>query len=284
MSIDPRLDERRKNVAEDNAKRNVSRLLKFLVVVVVVGGLVWVAFSPWLSVSQVDTSGIAASPAQSILVDHRVIAGTPMFQIDPGEVEQALLADPWVAEARVQRHWPDQVSVDIVERVPLAWTRTKIGWTRRALDGVAVPSASKPGNKMARVEMPGMTESEIVSSTDMTGALEFIDALPVSHHQGTTVTRLEGELWATVDGYQVRLGRSVDMREKALSLAALLDQDIPDGSVLVLIAPTNPAVSTPAPEGETDTTISVEGADQGSDGTKDADTGSTEGAEGGDGG
>jgi hypothetical protein len=37
------------------------------------------------------------------------------------------------------------------------------------------------------------------------------------------------------------------MREKALSLAALLNEDMPDSSVLILIAPTNPAIMTPDP-------------------------------------
>lgn len=264
MSIDPRLVERRKTVAEDNAKRNVSRLLRFLIAVVVAGALVWVAFSPWLSVSQVDTSGIDASPAHEILVDHRVIAGTPMFQIDAAGVEGALLDDPWIAEATVSRHWPNNVTVEIVERTPVAWSRTEVGWTRRAVDGVALPSAAEPDEHMAWVEMAGMSESELAATTDMTGALEFIDALPVERHEGTTVTRIDGELWATVDGFQVRLGRSVDMREKALSLDALLDRDIPTGSVLVLIAPTNPAVSTPAPVGESkDGSSTLDSGDEG---------------------
>jgi hypothetical protein len=36
------------------------------------------------------------------------------------------------------------------------------------------------------------------------------------------------------------------MTEKALSLAGLLRQQIPEGSVIVMIAPTNPSVLTPS--------------------------------------
>jgi hypothetical protein len=46
-----------------------------------------------------------------------------------------------------------------------------------------------------------------------------------------------------VGGYQVRLGRPVEMGEKALSLAALLREQPPAGSILTLIAPTNPAIT-----------------------------------------
>ncbi|MGH3650364.1 MAG: hypothetical protein ACRDU9_06595, partial [Acidimicrobiia bacterium] len=104
MSIDPRLMERRKTVAEDHAKRNVTRLLKFIAVLIFAGGIVWVAFSPWLSVSRVTTTGVAASDTHSLLVEHGVIAGTPMIRISASDVETVLLDDPWVAETTVGLH------------------------------------------------------------------------------------------------------------------------------------------------------------------------------------
>ena len=246
MSIDPRLMERRKSVAEDNAKKNVGRLLKFLLFGVVAGAGVWAIFSPWLSVSQVVATGIETSTAHSVLADNRVRAGTPMILIDAGRVESLLLEDPWIAEADVRRDWPDTVTVEVVERDPVAWVRTGGGWTRRALDGVAVPSGSEPDDTMARIEMSELTDSEAKTSIELTGALEFVAALPVDLHPGTVITHHEEELWATVSGYEVRLGRSNDMTEKALSLTALLEKSPPNGSTLTLIAPTHPATLPPS--------------------------------------
>lgn len=245
MSIDPRLAERRKTVAEDKAKRNVSRLLKFLVAIVFVCSLLWLAFSPWLSVSQVDTTGIDVSSGYSILADQGVVAGTPMIKVDTGAAESALLEDPWISEAQVVKDWPNGVTVTVVERSPVAWSRTDGGWTRRAIDGVALPSKSEPDNRMARIEMPDLADVAAGTTPEMLGALEFVNALPRDLRKGTVVTKLDGEIWATVSGYQVRLGRSVEMSEKALSLQALLQRSIPKGSVLTLIAPTNPSVMTP---------------------------------------
>lgn len=246
MSIDPRLMERRKTVAEDNAKKNVGRLLKFLLFGVVAGAGVWAIFSPWLSVSQVVATGIETSTAHSVLAANRVRAGTPMILIDPGRVESLLLEDPWIAKADVRREWPDTVTVEVVERDPVAWVRTGGGWTRRALDGVAVPSGSEPDDNMARIEMPELADSEAKTSIELTGALEFVAALPVDLHPGTVITHHEEELWATVSGYEVRLGRSDDMTEKALSLTALLEERPPNGSRLTLIAPTHPATMSPS--------------------------------------
>lgn len=245
MSVDPRLTERRKIVAEDNAKRSMSRLLQFLLALLLVGSLLWLVFSPWLSIKQVTTSGILASNSHSVLTEEGVVAGTPMILVSPSRVEERLLEDPWVAEAAVSRVWPNEVTVEVSERTPTAWVRTEGTWTRRALDGVALPSEPDPDEEMAWIEMSELTEREAAESTDLLGALQFVEALPADLHPGTVVTRVDGEVWATVDDYQVRLGRAVDMTEKALSLDALLDQGIPEGSTVVLIAPTNPAVLTP---------------------------------------
>lgn len=233
--------ERRKTVAEDKAKKNVGRLLKFLLFGVIAGGGIWAIFSPWLSVSQVLATGIETSTAHTVLAENRVRAGTPMILIDVGQVESLLLQDPWIAAADVRRDWPDTVTVEIIERDPAAWVRTEGGWTRRAVDGVALPSESEPDETMAGIDMPGLADSEARDSMELMGALEFAAALPAGLHPGTVITHREGELWATVSGYEVRLGRSDDMTEKALSLAALLEENPPEGSLLTLIAPTHPA-------------------------------------------
>lgn len=245
MSIDPRLIERRKTVAEDHAKRNMSRLLKFLAVACLAGGAVWLVFSPWLSVSQVNVTGVAASDAYTILADSGVVAGTPMIRVSAANAEADLMADPWIADADVDLQWPDRVSVEVVERVPVAWAETAGGWARRAVDGVALPSADDPDATMVHVVMPDLADVAATTSPDLVGALEFAAALPSHLEEGTQLTVIDGELWATVSGFGVRLGRGVDMTEKARSLEALLSESLPKGSVIVLIAPTNPSVLTP---------------------------------------
>ena len=279
MSIDPRLAERRKTVAEDKAKQNVSRLLKFLAVVVVAGSLVWLVFSPWLSVTQVDTTGIAISSGHLILAERGVVAGTPMIQVSESATEAALLEDPWIKTADVDRNWPNRVTVTVVERSPVAWTNTESGWTRRAIDGIALPSVAEPDADLARVDMAHLADAAAETAPDMLGALQFIEALPADLHAGTVVTAHENELWASVAGYQVRLGRGVEMREKALSLDALLEQSIPEGSLLTLIAPTHPSHKAPdAGSGDTG-----DDADGEAEGTGSASTGSEDGESAGEG-
>jgi hypothetical protein len=164
-----------------------------------------------------------------------------------------------VADADVEVRWPNRVLVTVTEREPVAWARTAGGWSRRALDGVALPSASEPDDDMARIDLPDLSEDLATSSKELLGALQFVSALPARHHAGTLVTIQDGELWASVAGYQVRLGRPVEMGEKARSLNALLDQDVPEGSLLVLVAPTNPSYMAPTPTERDSTTTDTVG-------------------------
>ena len=259
--MDPRLLERRQAVAEDSARRNVGLLLKFLVTVIMAGILVWLAFSPWLSVSQVRTAGIVTSNANEILAANRVVAGRPMIMLRPEAVERALELDPWIRRARVHLEWPDEVIVRVDERVPVAWFQTAGGWARRDIEGVAVPGPNSPDDTMPWIRLPALDDVDAESSVFVLGAAEFVASLPDSKHFGITMRVEGGEMWAVVDGYQVRLGRPVEMGAKALSLIVLLREPLAENSILVLIAPTHPAVKPP----ETPP-VSLEEVDENQDG------------------
>ncbi|MFQ5522507.1 MAG: cell division protein FtsQ/DivIB [Acidimicrobiia bacterium] len=259
MIIDPRLRERRKAVAEERARHSVRRLIRFLVLAGIAGAAVWFLFSPWMRVAQVRTSGIVVSDSYSILASHRVVAGTPMILLKPSQVEEALEEDPWIRSARVHRRWPDEVIVQVEERAPAAWVETTGGWSRRALDGVALPSPTGPNDELPRVRLPNVADVQAETSPWVLGAIEFAQTL---HEAGGVNSELwvdGGELWADVEGFSVRLGRPGEMEAKALALLALLSEPLPEGATLVLIAPDHPAVSPPSVEDGVDTSVPGEG-------------------------
>lgn len=245
MTIDPRLMERRKDVAEEKAQRSVRRLLRFFIAALVIAGLVWLALSPWLSVAHVRTAGIVSSDAHATLAREEVVAGTPMIFVRTGDIEGALEEDPWIQEARVTLNWPDEVLVRVVERVPVLWVESGQGWTWRATDGVAVPGPAEPDEGSPRLVVPHLGESDLDASHLVTGSAEFVEALPSELQKGLTMSLEGGELWADVAGFGVRLGRPIEMEAKALSLTALLRENIPEDSTLILVAPANPSVDMP---------------------------------------
>ncbi|MGH8871791.1 MAG: cell division protein FtsQ/DivIB [Acidimicrobiia bacterium] len=246
MSIDPRLVERRREVAEDRARRKVGRLVRVLIALGLAGAVAWLLLSPLLSIEEVATTGIAVSSAHSVLVEHGIVAGTPMILIRAGEIETALGSDPWVREAHLELEWPNRVVVRVEERVPTAWVETGGGWAAYAVDGVLLSSAPEPDATMPWIHLGTVAPSETRSSQVVLGSLEFVTGLSAGLRNGARVrVETSGELWAEVAGFQVRLGRAVEMRAKALSLTALILQQPAPGSTLTLIAPTHPAISPP---------------------------------------
>jgi cell division protein FtsQ len=273
MTIEPRLLERRKEVAEERARRTMGRVVKFMILLAALGALVWLFLSPLLSVERVSVTGVVSSSANDILVEQRVQPGTPMILIRADRIEADLMVDPWVAEATVELRWPHQVVVDIEERVPIAWTQSAAGWSTMAVDGVSLSSPSaQPGEDMPWIQLGGEGVDDPGVETARLGALRFVNTLPKRLLADTRVRQeSDGELWATVNGFDVRLGRPIEMEAKALSLAALLDQRPPAGSVLNLIAPAHPAVASPGGSTSIDTTDGGtvdggEGAEAGSTG------------------
>lgn len=252
MTIDPRLADRRRDVAEDRARSNVNRILRFLAVVAVVGGVVWLMLSPTFSVESVDVSGVQASETSAVLEANKVVVGRPLILIRTGTVEDDLLGDPWVQEASVSLDWPRGVIVAVSERSPAAWVETSNGWHRRAVDGVALPGEAAPDDTMGQIRLPSVSADDAAESPVLLGALEFIDTLPVAMGSNAVVEERSGELWALVGGFEVRLGRPVEMADKALSLATLLEEPLVEGSVINMIAPTNPAVVPPGTQDAAD--------------------------------
>jgi cell division protein FtsQ len=169
-----------------------------------------------------------------------------MILIRAGEVESTLESDPWIRESVVELDWPTDVVVRIEERVPAAWLETEEGWGMFAVDGVQLATAAEPDPALPWIRLGPIPLAETETSRAVLGSLEFIVALPAELRSGARVrTEPAGEIWAEVAGFQVRLGRAVEMAAKALSLAALLREQPAPGSTLTLIAPTHPAISPP---------------------------------------
>lgn len=248
MTIHSKVLERRQEVAEDRARQSMGRLVRLLLLVIPLALVAWVAFSPWLSVSRVEVGGVEVASVYETLAAHRVVVGTPMILLDPDGVESTLESDPWIAEATINLVWPDAVWVTVEERSPLAWVQTRDGWSRRSLDGVALPSPAVPDETLPTIVLAEMGEGDVAGSPALTGALVWIDTLPPRLRGGTTVRIVAGELWADVAGHPVRLGRPVEMAAKAKTLTTLLSEPLPPGAEINLTAPTHPAVSAAKPE------------------------------------
>lgn len=134
---DPRIVERRRGVEIDRRRRRRRLLAAMLVVMSAVGGLWWAAHSSLLDVDAIDVQGTSSVDPAVVVALSGVVVGDPLVWVDSAAAVTALESNPRVAEASVQRSWPDgRVIVQVVERVPAAAITTASG------DSVAVVDVS----------------------------------------------------------------------------------------------------------------------------------------------
>ncbi len=107
----------------------------------VYGLLMWLISLPVFALHRVEVRGDLrhVNKGQVHLVSNRGIRGN-FFTVDLDEVRAAFEKLPWVREARISRHWPDALVVELVEHAPLAH------WNGKALlsvEGVVFNTTSK---------------------------------------------------------------------------------------------------------------------------------------------
>jgi cell division protein FtsQ len=204
-----------------------------------VAGVVYLFHSPILSVSTIQVDGVANVEIGSALTSHRIGVGEPLIWTDVAGAASALAEDPWVESVSVERKWPTTVNVTVVERAPVA----ALGGEAVAVDGVVLPGAPLQG--LPVLAMLGEPVAGRYPQQEIVGGLRFVAALRGDLAAQTTLASTPDGLVAVVAGYTVRLGRPVDMEEKARALGPVLDEGPPAGSEITLVAPARPSVLAP---------------------------------------
>lgn len=244
MTVDPRLVDRRRKVAEDRARSNLSRLLRLLAVLAALAFAAWVLQSPLLSVATITVTGADHVDVAAVLTENEITAGRPMIVLDIGAAEGDLRSHSWVEDVRVARQWPTRVLVEVTERVPAASVRFAGGWTLVAAGGVVLEEAAGPDPVLPQADLAHLDragDDELL----VAGAVEFLSHLPPEQAGGATVRMGSEGLEATVNGFLVRLGGPFDMADKAAVTAELLRQGLETGSTITVVAPASPAVLPP---------------------------------------
>jgi len=252
--IDPRVRERRQEVARAAGRRRRRRIAQALVAAVVLGGAGGLAQSPLLDVDRVEVRGAAHTPASDVTRAAGLDRGhRPMVTLDRRAVAARVEALPWVATARVERAWPSTVVVEVTERAAVATVPTTTGLALVDADGrvVAVATAAPAGVVAiavpARPRTPGTRADAAVLK-----ALEVVLALPQRLARQVRTVPVTGEgSAASVDldlasGVRVLLGQPAQITDKLRAALAVLDAEKPPGGSLIDVrVPRSPTLRRP---------------------------------------
>lgn len=254
--IDPRVRERRQEVARAAGRRRLRVVTRLLAILVLVAGVLGVAQSPLLDVDRVEVRGAEQTSAAEVRRAAGLDRGRrPMLTLDRRRMAEAVEARPWIATAKVQRSWPSTVVVVVSERAPVATVPTKTGVALLDADGrVLALARAGPAGLVAitvpdRPRRPGSTvETTVRLALDVVLALPQRLAKDVRAVGATGTGRAVNLDLALTSDVTVRLGGPDQVTDKLRAALAVLDVEKPSaGSVVDVRVPRSPTLRPPAP-------------------------------------
>jgi cell division protein FtsQ len=244
-AIDPRLRARRIGVRREEGRRRLRRLAVLASVVLAVAVAFWITRSPLLDIDRVDVTGAEHTEPTAIREAAGLGRGQSLLYADLRTARRAVERLPWVAAARVTRHWPGTVRIVVEERVAVAAVPADGGgWVvadgaGRLLEHAEVAPTSVP--RLGGVE-PVAPEAGGVAGEDARTLLGVLARLPEALRGAVASAALsasgdgEIEFGVAVPGggaAAVRFGPPELVEEKLLALAAVLSGADPAGVVSI---------------------------------------------------
>lgn len=207
--------------------RGVVRGLKMLFATVVVAVLgvglaLTLYFTPAMAARDIVVTGTGEVTSEEVLAVAEVRPGTPLLQINTGQVADRVATIRRVASARVQRQYPSVLRITIVERVPVAVQDFPDGPHLFDRDGVDFATAPPPpALPYLDVDHPGPHDPPTKAALEVLTALRPEVAAQVGRVAAPSVSSITLTL---TDGRIVIWGTTDRVEEKAEKLAALLTQ------------------------------------------------------------
>ena len=244
---DSRWASRRKVVAT-NASRNKKRLLVLAGSVFgVIACVLVVLASPIVGVRKIDVEGVRYMNADLITSVKKSLLGKSVLTVDTNAAERRLEGDPWVDSVRIRTYFPTRLTIEIVERVPVAWF---IGVDNRAriVDQDARVLAVETGQPTAYLQITGVGANLAPggSAGDIyRAAAQLAKALPDELMKVVLNVGTAGPNQLTMtlrSGTLVNFGQPVDVQKKLIALVVLLRRQ--DSKQIISIDLTNTDVPT----------------------------------------
>lgn len=167
-----RFEQKRKEDRRRRLRRYVAPALGLLVV----GGLVWlVLFSDVLAVKRVSVQGLDTLRGDAVREVAEVPRGRPLVRVDTVAVETRVSAMERVERVEVRRSWPSTITIELVERQPVAWVRSD--GRIRAVDRFGVDYRTLRSEPDSLVEMRIPVLDARPRQQALAGAASIIDTL-----------------------------------------------------------------------------------------------------------
>ncbi|HTO00597.1 MAG TPA: FtsQ-type POTRA domain-containing protein [Microthrixaceae bacterium] len=249
-AVEPRLLERRRQVRADAQRARRRRWMAIGAVAALIAATIGVVLSPLLDVDEVKVSGSSRLSSEAVAKSTGISKGSHLVSVNLERVRSTLIAEPWIASAKVAREYPGTVVVTIKEEQPLLELTTQnavlvVSRTGRVLGnvGALVPTGgpASASNALPKVEFAGAfgdlgADGGVQSATELIGArpggligdiVVVVKRLPAEIARRIVAIRVGVDKNITLDlasEVEVKFGRPDDIEAKMLAAVAVLSQ------------------------------------------------------------
>ncbi|GLB66207.1 cell division protein FtsQ/DivIB [Arthrobacter mangrovi] len=211
-------------------------------IVLFVGLLAVLVFSPVLAVQAVSVSGTDLTPKAQVVAALEPLKGKPLPQVSDKEVRALLSKFPAVHDVAVEAKPPSELGVKVIEHPPVALLETGKKFALVNSDGKRLATVGKRTD----AELPLIDDSTVADDREIFRTLTTVlGALPqdvlaeLEHASAKTVDSVQLQL---TNGKKVIWGNADQLDLKAKVFEVLLKAEEPEGGITVydVSTPTRP--------------------------------------------
>jgi len=229
---DPTFEERRRK-RERREKLKKVRWFKWAASAVVLAiAVIGILASPLFSVDDIEVEGVVYTSSEAVAAATDLLRGDSYFTLDTSGAIAILKNDPWVADVRISKHFPDAVVIEVAERVPVVWYVGEDNLAR-VVDAEGRIITVLEGWPTEYLQVTGVgpsLQAGAVADVGYRAAAQTVIALPdeLSRLVASMGLSPGGELSMNLtSGTVVRFGTPTDLQNKLVSVVVLLRRQDP---------------------------------------------------------
>lgn len=210
-------------------RRRIVWLSSIGAIVVLIGGSVAAAYSPFFAVERITVVGATTLDPATVEAALGEQIGTPLASVSSSEVKAALLAFPLIETYALEARPPHDLTVRIVERTPIGVIRSDAGYTLVDAAGVALSTTTDQPAGQPLLEITGGIGSAAFESAGL-----VVRSLPAdlrAQMTGVSASTADDVTLSLSSGLTVVWGSAEESALKALVLEKALTAK-PDASTV----------------------------------------------------
>jgi cell division protein FtsQ len=253
--IDPRIRQRRADIRRSQSQRRLRVVVGVGGAAVLVVVVIALLHTGWFSAQAITVTGTHPHTSDAAIVDASGLGHHPaLIDVNTAATARRVERLPFVATARVTRHWPDGVAIQVTERVPVVqMAGPGSGWSLLDGDGrtLQVQAYRQPGLVVFVVHSAGAGIPPAPVGGFLPPAvapgLRVCRTLPpafVAQVESVTVAADGSISMDLYSGITVRVGTTTDLVAKYKDIAAILAHGtLHATSIIDVTVPGSPTVS-----------------------------------------